>query len=156
MMQNPFSGKYTLEEVTGAILQVLEENKTGVLYADELVANMTTLGVVNKAWDRLNRKAKSFPIISGRELRLRRLSLNLSAEQLGNYCGVNQETIGSLERGTTKALSYESMWLLWHLLYRCDGVPSKEDKKYLNKRRRLKLNDNSNRVNLGKKSVIED
>lgn len=128
--------RFTVEEVTSVLLEMIEENTTSSR-KNTLVADYAFIGVVATAFDRLRKRQQTFSLMSRQDIKARRYFLNLPTGAVANYCGVSPGTYNNFERGAIYAMSFESMWYLWELLYRHNGKPP--DDKYLFKKRKLNI-----------------
>ena len=124
--------KFTLPELTAALLEILDEKRSGIANNDKVLYDYSVVGLVTDAVRRLTTKRKTYFNIPKGEIANRRKELGLEKKQVARYCGITVDNYHNFETGSS-IMHYESMCYLWDLLYRYDGKPP--DASYLKARR---------------------
>lgn len=124
--------KFTLPELTSALLEILEEKRSSNASNERVMYDYSVIGLITDGVKRLTDKRKTFFNVPKGEITNRRKELGLTQKEVSRYCGIAEVNYQAFERSHT-IMNYESMCYMWDLLYIYDGKPP--DPSNLKKRR---------------------
>lgn len=126
--------RYSIEELTGAVMEILEERKDDSV-VNTVLESYAIVGILNMAAARVRRsERRAFWRVDHREWKKRRINLGILTVEAAKYAGIKISELEDFERGSPGSmLPFQPLCYLWDLYFRFEGSPP--DLKYMKVKR---------------------